>query len=152
MSMGDPNPLRDQLIGAIRADLGDLSSLKSFYWGSLKRADAGADVSLRLAAEAASSALWDAGKGVPRPGGKDVNETVQELLTTADAFREVKSTFHRVGLSMEVSHVEMVRVQPLQGDSLGGGLKSGTLLVPVDGLVELSLHSEAPGNSPSSTP
>lgn len=150
--MGDPNPLRDQLIGAIRADLGDLSSLKSFYWGSMKRADAGADVSVRLAAEAASSALWDAGKGVPRPGGKDVNETVQELLTTADAFREVKSTFHRVGLRMEVSHVEMVRVQSFQGDALGGGRKSGTLLVPVDGLVELSLHPEAPGNSPSATP
>jgi hypothetical protein len=147
LSIGDVNSLRDKLIMAARADLGDVNKLESFYWGSLKRSDAGAEVSARLAVEAATSPLWDPVKGVPRQGSEVMSETVRDLLIAADAFRELQGTFHRVGLAVEVSHVEMVSVQPLQGESLGMGRKSGTLLLPVDGLVELSLNSKSPGTA-----
>lgn len=152
LSLGDVNSLRDRLIMAVRADLGDVNKLESFYWGSLKRSDAGADISARLAAEAASSPLWDPAIGAPRQGSGALSETVRDLLIAADAFRELQGTFHRVGLSVEVSHVEMISVQPLQGESLGMGRKSGTLLLPVDGVVELSLHSESPGTPPAGAP
>jgi hypothetical protein len=133
MRMGDVNPLRDKLLGAIRSDVPDLNQLESFYWGSVRREDAGVDVAGLLAAEAASSSLWDSARGVPRQGAARMNETVRDLLIAADAFREPASAFQRVGLSLQVAQVEMVIVRP-----------SEKLLLPWDGLVELSLH---PGSS-----
>jgi hypothetical protein len=128
---------RSALIAKVEADYPRLVGLRNFYWGRLARADATAELAMRLQRAAAQSPQWNAAKGRPSKASDGASRVVQTLLNKHHVFAEIAAIFAAQGYQLEVNSVEKVIVGPSRD-----ALKPGQQL-PIDALVTLSVKTTA---------
>jgi len=116
-SLDKQTPIRRVLLQAVAKQTAGLKGLRHFTWGRLQRGDATDEYAQRLTRIVSQSGAWDkkAGQWIGK-AAKRYN-TLPELLNKANAFSELISVFAEQHLTLQVSDVERVIVEPMSESS-----------------------------------
>jgi hypothetical protein len=110
LSLVDQKPLRSSLLAKVREETNNLTGMRNFVWGQLKRGDATDEYATRFGRAVAASKAWDRQRGVRTGRASKTLAFYPDTINRAKVFTEVVEVFADQGFDLIAEDVEKVIV------------------------------------------
>ena len=110
LSLADQKPLRASLLAKVREETSNLSGMRNFVWGQMKRGDATDEYAIRFGQAVATSKSWDRQRGVRIGKAAKTLGFYADTINRKKVFAEVVEVFAEQGFDLVAEDVEKVIV------------------------------------------
>jgi hypothetical protein len=110
LSLVDQKPLRSSLLAKVREETNNLTGMRNFVWGQMKRGDATDEYAIRFGLAVATSRSWDRQRGVRTGKASRTLAFYPDTINRAKVFSEVVEVFAEQGFNLVAEDVEKVIV------------------------------------------
>jgi RHS repeat-associated protein len=110
LSLVDQKPLRSSLLAKVREETNNLTGMRNFVWGQMKRGDATDEYAIRFGLAVAASKSWDRQHGVRTGKASRTLAFYPDTINRAKVFSEVAEVFAEQGFDLVAEDVEKVIV------------------------------------------
>jgi hypothetical protein len=106
----DQKPLRSSLLAKVREETNNLSEMRNFVWGQMRRGDATDEYATRFGLAVAASKSWDRQRGMRTGKTSKTLAFYADTLNRTKVFSEVVEVFAEQGFDLIAEDVEKVIV------------------------------------------
>jgi hypothetical protein len=108
LSLVDQKPLRSSLLAKVREETNNLTGMRNFVWGQMRRGDATDEYATRFGVAVAASKSWDRQRGMRTGKASKTLAFYPDSINRAKVFSEVAEVFAEQGFDLIAEDVEKV--------------------------------------------